>query len=173
MAAGSKADRMGGGATGATAGAGGHGEDRVGQKASASDKAAADRPNQPETLTCDDDDESGVKNLYPVAVLIDELRHDSLACRKRAVQGLATIARALGSERTREELLPFLAAEVLDDDDEVLVCLCEQLAGFVRYVGGPAYAHALFCPLEELANTEEAMVRGKVSDVGSALIMSC
>ena len=57
---------------------------------------------------------------------------------------MSTIALALGEERTRSELLPFLT-DTLDDDDEVLWALAEQLGDkdFVVLVGGPEYAHTL------------------------------
>lgn len=46
--------------------------------------------------------------LYPIAVLIDELKHDDVILRLNAIHRLNTIALALGAERTREELIPFL-----------------------------------------------------------------
>ena len=108
--------------------------------------------------------------LLPIAVLIDELRHDDVTLRKNAVTHLKSIAGALGPCRTREELIPFLAAEVIDDEDDVQKCLCEQLSDLIPYVGGSIYAHALIYPLEELANTEKAIVRDKVSyDIESEL----
>ncbi|KMU89862.1 phosphatase PP2A regulatory subunit A [Coccidioides immitis H538.4] len=79
--------------------------------------------------------------LYPIAVL-------------------STIALALGPERTRDELIPFLD-ESIEDEDEVLTALSEELGGFVEYVGGPEYAHVLLSPLENLAAIEEPLVREK------------
>jgi len=46
--------------------------------------------------------------LYPIAVLIDELKHEDLVLRLNAIRRLSTIALALGPERTRSELIPFL-----------------------------------------------------------------
>ena len=46
--------------------------------------------------------------LYPIAVLIDELKHEDVALRLNAVRRVATIALALGVERTRTELVPYL-----------------------------------------------------------------
>jgi serine/threonine-protein phosphatase 2A regulatory subunit A len=46
--------------------------------------------------------------LYPIAVLIDELKHDDISLRLNAIRRLSTIAMALGHERTRDELIPFL-----------------------------------------------------------------
>ena len=46
--------------------------------------------------------------LYPVAVLIDELKHEDVAYRLNAIRRLSTIALALGADRARDELVPFL-----------------------------------------------------------------
>lgn len=48
------------------------------------------------------------EELYPIAILIDELRHDDVSLRLNAIKRLNTIALALGHQRTREELIPFL-----------------------------------------------------------------
>lgn len=48
------------------------------------------------------------QDLYPIAVLIDELKHDDVAVRLTAIKRLSTIALALGAERARDELIPFL-----------------------------------------------------------------
>jgi len=109
--------------------------------------------------TYEDDD------LYPVVVLIDELRSDLLLVRKNAIEQLPTIAIALGEERTREELVPFLASEVASSDDEdlILVALADQMADFLQYIGGVGYATYLIPILEELANKEEAVVRDRAT----------
>ncbi|KAJ1672922.1 protein phosphatase 2A structural subunit, partial [Spiromyces aspiralis] len=94
--------------------------------------------------------------LYPIALLLDELKHEDLSLRLNAISNLPTIALALGEERTRSELVPFLD-ESMDDDDEMLLVLAEKLGEFVPYVGGPEYAHILLRPLENLAATEEQL----------------
>ncbi|KAJ6102179.1 hypothetical protein N7486_004606 [Penicillium sp. IBT 16267x] len=98
--------------------------------------------------------------LYPIAVLIDELKHDDVLLRLNAIHRLSTIALALGPERTREELIPFLDDSV-EDEDEVLAALSEELGNFTEYVGGPEHAHVLLSPLENLAAIEEPLVREK------------
>ncbi|QUC22170.1 uncharacterized protein UV8b_06411 [Ustilaginoidea virens] len=98
--------------------------------------------------------------LYPIAVLIDELKHDDVLLRLNAIHRLSTIALALGAQRTRDELIPFLD-ESVEDEDEVLVALSEELGSFVEYVGGSTYAHVLLSPLENLAAIEEPVVRDK------------
>ncbi|KAF2875536.1 armadillo-type protein [Massariosphaeria phaeospora] len=98
--------------------------------------------------------------LYPIAVLIDELKHDDVNLRLNAIRRLNTIALALGTERTREELIPFLD-ESVEDEDEVLTALSDELGKFVEYVGGPEHGHVLLSPLENLAAIEEPLVREK------------
>ncbi|PFH61115.1 hypothetical protein XA68_18179 [Ophiocordyceps unilateralis] len=98
--------------------------------------------------------------LYPIAVLIDELKHDDVLLRLNAIHRLSTIALALGDERARKELIPFLN-ESVEDEDEVLVALSEELGNFIEYVGGPQWGHVLLLPLENLAAIEEPVVRDK------------
>ncbi|KAI9735329.1 MAG: Polyamine N-acetyltransferase 1 [Claussenomyces sp. TS43310] len=98
--------------------------------------------------------------LYPIAVLIDELKHDDVLLRLNAIHRLPTIALALGAERTRDELIPFLD-ESVEDEDEVLTALSDELGGFVEYIGGPEWGHVLLSPLENLAAIEEPLVREK------------
>ncbi|XP_065322764.1 serine/threonine-protein phosphatase 2A 65 kDa regulatory subunit A alpha isoform-like [Gordionus sp. m RMFG-2023] len=102
-------------------------------------------------------------SLYPIAVLIDELRNEDVQCRLNSIKKLSTIALALGPERTRSELVPFLT-EAIYDEDEVLLALAEQLGQFTSLVGGPEYVQCLLPPLEGLATVEETIVRDKAVD---------
>lgn len=102
-------------------------------------------------------------NLFPIAVLIDELRNDDVQTRLISIKKLPTVALALGMERTRNELIPFLTDTVYDED-EVLLALAEQLGSFVPLVGGSEYAYCLLLPLETLATVEETVVRDKAVD---------
>ncbi|KRY51863.1 Serine/threonine-protein phosphatase 2A 65 kDa regulatory subunit A alpha isoform [Trichinella britovi] len=103
-------------------------------------------------------------SLYPIAILIDELRNEDVQLRLNSIRKLSTIALALGPERTRTELIPFLTVFFLDtiyDEDEVLLALGEQLGNFTHLVGGPEYVSCLLSPLESLATVEETVVREK------------
>uniref|UniRef100_A0A8C5PE80 Protein phosphatase 2 scaffold subunit Abeta n=2 Tax=Leptobrachium leishanense TaxID=445787 RepID=A0A8C5PE80_9ANUR len=102
----------------------------------------------------------GDDSLYPIAVLIDELRNEDVQLRLNSIKKLSTIALALGVERTRTELLPFLT-DTIYDEDEVLLALAEQLGSFTTLVGGPEFVHCLLPPLESLATVEETVVRDK------------
>ncbi|KAK3107367.1 hypothetical protein FSP39_012898 [Pinctada imbricata] len=100
------------------------------------------------------------ESLYPIAVLIDELRNEDVQLRLNSIKKLSTIALALGVERTRSELIPFLT-DTIYDEDEVLLALAEQLGSFTPLVGGPEHVHCLLQPLESLATVEETVVRDK------------
>lgn len=102
------------------------------------------------------------EELYPIAILIDELKSEDVNLRLNAIHRISTIALALGPQRARDELIPFLQ-DSLDDEDEVLLALAEELGkGMEEYLGGPQYAHLLLGPLENLAAVEETVVRDKV-----------
>ncbi|KAK1552054.1 hypothetical protein Q3G72_009667 [Acer saccharum] len=98
--------------------------------------------------------------LYPIAILIDELKNEDIQLRLNSIPRLSTIARALGVERTRKELIPFLS-ENNDDDDEVLLTMAEELGVFIPYVGGLEYANVLLPQRETLCTVEETHVREK------------
>lgn len=101
------------------------------------------------------------EDVYPLALLMDELKHDDIANRVEAMKKLDTIAIAMGPERTRDELVPFLTEVAQDDEDEVFAVLADELGEFVPYVGGPQHATILLPALEILASTEETLVRDK------------
>lgn len=100
------------------------------------------------------------EGVYPIAVLIDELRNEDVQLRLNSVKKLSTIAVALGVERTRKELVPFLT-ETIYDEDEVLLAMAEQLGTFTKLVGGPEFVSCLLPALESLAQVEETVVRDK------------
>lgn len=86
-------------------------------------------------------------------------------------KSLRTIAAALGPERTRTELMPYLT-EFVDDDDEVLAVLATELGQLVGYVGGAQHVYSILEPLEALCAAEEASVREKTTTSVSRVI-SC
>lgn len=100
------------------------------------------------------------ESLFPIAILIDELKNDDVTTRLASFKKLTTIALALGPERTRDEFIPFLADSIYDED-EILCELSDQLVKFVPLVGGAEHAACLLPPLEGLAATEETVVRQK------------
>lgn len=93
---------------------------------------------------------------------IEKLRSDELSSRVEAARKLPSIALALGPERTRDELLPFLS-DGIDDEDEVLEAIAISLGNLVPHVGGPDFASSLLTPLELLLAVEETVVREKAA----------
>ncbi|WWC66209.1 uncharacterized protein I206_100110 [Kwoniella pini CBS 10737] len=107
-------------------------------------------------------------SLYPIHLLMDELKSEDVVLRLSSIRRLSTIALALGPQRTREELIVFLQDQ-LDDEDEVLLVLAEELGNFAEYVGGNQYAWTVLGPLENLATVEETLVRDKAAESISKL----
>lgn len=68
---------------------------------------------------------------YPIAVLIDELRAEDQKKRINSISSLSTISIALGPERTRNELLPYIL-DLLEDEEEVLLVLSETLGNMLE-----------------------------------------
>lgn len=102
--------------------------------------------------------------IAPIAILMDELRSEDVQLRLNAIHSLPTIALALGPDRSRQELLPFLQ-DSIDDEDEVLLALAEELGrNFEEYIGGKEHAHLLLGPLENLSAVEETLVRDKAAE---------
>lgn len=97
-------------------------------------------------------------DLYQISLLIDQLRHDDSQMRINATKNLYQIAQALGPERTRDELIPFLN-ESMDDEDDVLLSIAENIAEIRHFVGGSEYYYLLLEPIELLAVVEEGSVR--------------
>lgn len=108
--------------------------------------------------------DSGHDDLYPLALLMDELKHDDVSNRVEAMQKLDTIAIALGPQRTLNELLPFLNDVAQDDEEEVFAVLANKLGDFVPLIGGRENCEPLIQILLILASMEEPIVRDKAID---------
>jgi serine/threonine-protein phosphatase 2A regulatory subunit A len=80
--------------------------------------------------------------LYCVSYSVAEFVFFMFQLRLNSIKKLSTIALALGVDRTRSELIPFLT-ETIYDEDEVLLALAEQLGNFTPLVGGPDHVHCL------------------------------
>ncbi len=89
------------------------------------------------------------KDFAAIAALVEKLNSDDTMSRVEATKMLCVIAKALGPERAREELIPFIC-DSSDDDDEVLVVAAEELGKMVNLLGGNEYAYLLLGPLEPL-----------------------
>ena len=86
----------------------------------------------------------------------------------KSIAKLGTIAKALGAERARSELVPFLA-ERDDEDDECLLAIAGELATLIDAVGGEEHVHVILAPLETLITVEETVVRAKAVETACAV----
>ena len=96
----------------------------------------------------------------PMDVLKDELQYSpTLAI--QSLQRLLVIGRALGPERTRHDLLPYLTSEIQQGNlnDDVLFAIAEVLPQLVEFVANADDARGLLAPLRELCCAEDAAVR--------------
>ncbi|CAM9664058.1 unnamed protein product, partial [Ectocarpus sp. 8 AP-2014] len=93
-------------------------------------------------------------------MLIEHLKAEDINLRVTATRSLPAIADALGPDRVRAELVPFVN-DSTDDEDEVLLCMAEQVGKLTAHIGGKQHAHELLVPLEQLASVEESTVREK------------
>ena len=119
-------------------------------------------PNQQSQLSSQGQGQGPNANAdFPIHLLMDELKSEDVVLRLASIKRLSTIALALGPQRTRDELIPFLQDQI-DDEDEVLLVLADELGNFHEYVGGKEWAWVVLGPLENLAAVEETLVRDKV-----------
>jgi len=111
-----------------------------------------------------------------IAIMIDELMKDDPAVRIKAIRSLPIISKALGEQRTRNELIPYIT-QMIDDDDEVLLVLMEEMERLLtlRLIGGSSaknneHSFCLIPPFERLCCVEEKVIRDEaVSKFGRIL----
>lgn len=96
-----------------------------------------------------------------ILCLIDELKSEDHNTKIHAINSLETIAIAIGEERTREELVPYVAELLDDDNEEVLVAIAGKLGDLSSCIGSSQYLASLLPPLNTLAMNEENLVREK------------
>ena len=99
--------------------------------------------------------------LFPRTLV--SVQNENVQLRLNSIRRLTTIATALGAERTRSELIPFLT-DSNDDEDECLLAIAEEMGNLIPKVGGPEHVHCLLAPLENLSTVEETVVREKAVD---------
>uniref|UniRef100_A0A7S2WVY8 Phosphatase PP2A regulatory subunit A/Splicing factor 3B subunit 1-like HEAT repeat domain-containing protein n=1 Tax=Rhizochromulina marina TaxID=1034831 RepID=A0A7S2WVY8_9STRA len=108
-------------------------------------------------------------DLAEIAKLLDDLKDDEIQTRVAATTQLSRIALALGPERSRDELIPFLV-ESVDDEDEVVMEIGKELANMIPLVGGAEHAHLLLEPLRRLALVEDRGVREQAVQSISSIV---
>ena len=103
-----------------------------------------------------DEDESDT-----ILCLIDEIKSEDHTTKLNAIKSLETIAQVIGQERTREELVPYTAELLDDDNEEILIAVAMKLGDLSRFVGEARHMVCLLPPLNTLASNEENNVREK------------
>ncbi|MEE4247379.1 MAG: HEAT repeat domain-containing protein [Kangiellaceae bacterium] len=93
-----------------------------------------------------------------VLALIDELRSEDRNAKLHAITNLSKIGEAIGSERTKEELVPFVVELIEDTDSEILLALARATSGLSDFLR-PTDVSCLLEPLMALAGNEETVVR--------------
>lgn len=109
-----------------------------------------------------DDENNNIADRFCFSSLFlcQQQQSEDVRLRLNSISRLSTIAAALGPERTRDELVPFLV-DLNDEDDECLMAVAEHIPSLVNLVGGDQFVHTLLLPLESLSTVEETVVRQK------------
>ena len=127
---------------------------------------------------------SGKLDQLTTTTLLEDLQSADIKTKKNAVQNLHGISLALGRERTRKELLPYLKSYIDEEEDEIIIELSKVLSNFIDCIGGKQYIKELFNLLEVILTIDEPFVIketinsiklivkqiGKVSDVENYLM---
>ena len=100
---------------------------------------------------------------------MDELKSEDIDTRIAAMNRLPTISVALGPDRTKNELIPFLES-ALEEEDEVLFAMAVQMVNLVEPMGGIEEAWRLVPLLERLAMSEETVVRQQAIESFTTII---
>ena len=127
---------------------------------------------------------SGKLDQLTATTLLEDLQSTDIKTKKNAVQNLRGISLALGRERTRKELLPYLNSCIDEEEDEIIIELAKVLSNFIDCIGGKQYIKELFNLLQVILTIDEPFVIketinsiklivkqiGKVSDVENDLM---
>lgn len=93
--------------------------------------------------------------------LLEDLKSSETKTKINALKNLRGISFALGRERTRKELLPFLSSCIEEEEDEVLIELAKILSNFIDCIGGKQYVIELINIFETLLCVDEANIRAE------------
>jgi len=102
-------------------------------------------------------------DFNPFDFFKEEIRSDSASIKIGAITRLKLVASAIGPQRTKSELIPYIIQtaqeEPLCNDEELLFNIAEQYAVLADYCGG--HYEMLIPPLEHLAAQEETVIRDR------------
>ena len=89
--------------------------------------------------------------------LFEDLKSDDLDKKANAMRNISIIGSALGPERSRNELIPYLG-EFMDEEEEVLIAMAEVVPTLYDLIGGKNFAYLLLEVLEKLSGIEDNSV---------------
>ncbi|MCQ2818572.1 MAG: hypothetical protein MJ252_14990 [archaeon] len=101
--------------------------------------------------------------------LLEDLKSQDTKVKINALNNLRGISFALGRERTRKELLPFLSSCIEEEEDETLVQLAKVLSNFIDCIGGKEYVKELLNILEQLLCVDESNIRNEAINTLKAI----
>lgn len=108
---------------------------------------------------------SRLDDLDPLELFKSELREEDHEQIISSISRVRLIGLALGPERVKRDLVPFLKDFVEQgDNDEANAAVAAQLGDFVDLVGGPNEAHILLPFLDQMCSLEEPVIRNAVTD---------
>ena len=127
---------------------------------------------------------SGKLDQITATNLLEDLQNPDIKIKKNAFQNLRGISLALGRERTRKELFPYLKSCIDEEEDEIIIELAKVLSNFIDCIGGKQYIKELLNLLEAILTIDDHFVRieilntiklvikqiGKVSEIETDLI---
>lgn len=112
--------------------------------------------------------------LDPLQLLQEELKGDDYEMGIAAINKLTVVAGALGPDRTRAELLPYLMDLSDSDNDEALTSIGNQLGkNFIPLVGGIQHILSCLPVLKKLCGQEEVVVRDAAVGGLKSLLEAC
>ena len=101
----------------------------------------------------------GSLDQITAASLLEDLKNPETKIKINAIHNLREISFALGRERTRKELLPYLISCIDEEEDETLVELAKILGNFIDCIGGINYIKELFNILEAILIVDDPNIR--------------
>lgn len=96
-----------------------------------------------------------------ILCMIDEFKAEDHNTRLHAINSLHLIAEAIGEERTRNELIPYMNELLEDENEEVLLSLASKLSELSKYIGDIVHLPCLLPSLNVLCISEETIVQEK------------
>lgn len=105
-------------------------------------------------------EKSQIDSQAILSLFTEDIKTNSIHERLFTAGNMWLVAAALGPEKTRSELIPFLMQDN-HFEGEIKAIIAEQLGDFVKYVGGPQYAACIINPLKNLIDSDEVFVREK------------